>query len=103
MPPGLLSRRLKLLEDRGVVTRRHYSSHPPRADYALTVALAGQPTRWVGHDGQLLGGMAASLMMFPEHGIVVSVISNTSYADTESLGLSIAQAFAAQGNSPARK
>ena len=68
-----------------------------------TVALAGQPTRWVGHDGQLLGGMAASLMMFPEHGIVVSVLSNTSYADTEALGLSIAQAFAALGNSPARK
>ena len=36
--PGLLSRRLKLLEARGVVTRRMYTDHPPRAEYALTDA-----------------------------------------------------------------
>src|SRR5262249_24621748 len=36
MVPGILSRRLKLLEDRGIVTRRMYSDHPPRAEYALT-------------------------------------------------------------------
>jgi len=34
--PGILSRRLKLLEDRGIVTRRMYSDHPPRAEYSLT-------------------------------------------------------------------
>lgn len=34
--PGLLSRRLKLLEERGIVTRRMYTDHPPRAEYALT-------------------------------------------------------------------
>jgi DNA-binding HxlR family transcriptional regulator len=34
--PAILSRRLKLLEDRGIVTRRMYSEHPPRAEYALT-------------------------------------------------------------------
>jgi DNA-binding HxlR family transcriptional regulator len=34
--PGILSRRLKLLEDRGVVTRRMYLEHPPRAEYSLT-------------------------------------------------------------------
>jgi DNA-binding HxlR family transcriptional regulator len=34
--PGILSRRLKLLEDRGVVTRRIYLERPPRAEYALT-------------------------------------------------------------------
>jgi CubicO group peptidase (beta-lactamase class C family) len=59
-----------------------------------TVELAGRQTRWVGHDGTLLGGMVASLMTFPEHGIVVSLTSNTSYADTESLAVKIAQAFA---------
>jgi serine beta-lactamase-like protein LACTB len=59
-----------------------------------TVALAGQQARWVGHDGAVLGGMAASLMTFPERGLVISVTSNTSYADTESLALKIAQAFA---------
>ena len=68
-----------------------------------TVALAGEQTRWVGHDGMVLGGMVASLMTFPERGLVVSVTSNTSYADTESLALKIAQAFAEQGKEPARK
>ena len=34
--PGVLSQRLKLLEENGVVDRRMYSDHPPRAEYALT-------------------------------------------------------------------
>lgn len=68
-----------------------------------TVTLAGEQTRVVGHDGESLGGMVASLMAFPEHGIVVSVTSNISYADTFSLGTEIAQAFAEQGTRPARK
>ncbi len=55
-----------------------------------------------GHDGESLGGMVASLMTVPEHGIVVSVTSNTSYADTFAVALKIAQAFAEQGRSPAR-
>lgn len=59
-----------------------------------SVTLEGKPTRVVGHDGELLGGRAASLMTFPEHGIVVAVTSNISYADTFSIGLRIAQAFA---------
>ena len=42
-------------------------------------------------------------MTFPERGIVVAVTSNISYADTSSLALKIAQAFAEQGKSPARK
>ena len=36
VPPGILSRRLKLLEDRGIVARHMYLEHPPRAEYALT-------------------------------------------------------------------
>jgi CubicO group peptidase (beta-lactamase class C family) len=67
-----------------------------------TVTLAGQPTRVVGHDGDSLGGMVASLVTFPEHGIVASVTSNISYADTFSLAVRIAQAFAGQRKSPAR-
>ncbi len=59
-----------------------------------TVTLAGQQTRVVGHDGNSLGGMVASLMTFPEHGIVVSVMSNTSYADTFAIAVKIAEAFA---------
>jgi CubicO group peptidase (beta-lactamase class C family) len=68
-----------------------------------TVALAGTPARWVGHDGTSLGGMVASLMTFPEHRIVVSVTSNISYAGTEALALKIAEAFAGQGRVPAHE
>ena len=68
-----------------------------------TAALAGEQTRLVGHDGESLGGMVASFMTFPEHGIVVAVTSNTSYADTYSVAVTIAQAFAEQRRSPARK
>ena len=68
-----------------------------------TVALAGQQTRTVGHNGDSLGGMVASLMTVPEHGIVVSVTSNISYADTFGVAVKIAQAFAEQWRSPARK
>ena len=68
-----------------------------------TVTLAGKQTSVVGHDGDSLGGMVASFMTFPEHGLVVSVMSNTSYADTFAVAVNIAQAFAEQRKSPARK
>jgi serine beta-lactamase-like protein LACTB len=58
-----------------------------------TATLAGTSTRVVGHDGALLGGNAVSLMTFPEHGIVVAVMSNMSYADTAGVGAKIAEAF----------
>jgi serine beta-lactamase-like protein LACTB, mitochondrial len=61
-----------------------------------TTTLAGKETRVVGHDGDSLGGMLASFMTFPDHGITVSVTSNTSYADTYGLAVKIAQAFAAR-------
>jgi serine beta-lactamase-like protein LACTB len=61
-----------------------------------TVTLAGEQTRVVGHDGDVLGGMLASFLTFPERGLVVAVTSNISYADTFSIGLKIAEAFAAQ-------
>jgi len=34
--PAVLSHRLKVLETHGIVSRRLYSEHPPRAEYALT-------------------------------------------------------------------
>jgi CubicO group peptidase (beta-lactamase class C family) len=67
-----------------------------------TAALAGGHTRSAGHDGTVLGGMASSLLTFPEHGIVVAVTSNISYADTEGVASSIAQAFAERRSGPAR-
>ena len=58
-----------------------------------TVTLAGQQARSVGHDGELLGGIAGSLMTFRDRGIAVAVLSNTSYADTPAVALKIAEAF----------
>ena len=66
-----------------------------------TATLAGKETHLVGHDGDSLGGMVASFMTFPEYGIVVSVISNISYADTYGLAVKIAEGFAAPGKGPA--
>jgi DNA-binding HxlR family transcriptional regulator len=34
--PNLLSDRLKLMEEYGLISRRFYSEHPPRAEYLLT-------------------------------------------------------------------
>lgn len=59
-----------------------------------TATVSGKAARIVGHDGDMMGGMVASLMTLPEHGIVVSVISNISYAGTHDLALKIAEAFA---------
>jgi DNA-binding HxlR family transcriptional regulator len=36
IPPKLLSDRLRVLEEEGVIAREMYSEHPPRASYALT-------------------------------------------------------------------
>jgi serine beta-lactamase-like protein LACTB len=59
-----------------------------------TVQLLEKTVRMVGHDGDSLGGMVSTLMTFREQGLVVAVISNTSYSNTFSLGERIAQAFA---------
>jgi DNA-binding HxlR family transcriptional regulator len=34
--PNTLSARLKTLEDSGIIERRFYADHPPRAEYVLT-------------------------------------------------------------------
>lgn len=36
MSPNTLSARLKTLEEHGIVERRIYEDHPPRAEYVLT-------------------------------------------------------------------
>jgi DNA-binding HxlR family transcriptional regulator len=35
--PNTLSARLKTLEENGIVERRFYADHPPRAEYLITV------------------------------------------------------------------
>lgn len=52
-------------------------------------------TKVIGHDGDVLGGQAASFLTLADSGIVVSVITNTSYADTFGVAVKIAKAFAA--------
>ena len=78
-------------------TGQHVASGEPTG-YGLgwdleTVTLHGRPTRTIGHDGTVLGGMAASLTIFPEHDLVVAITSNISYADTASLAVQVAEAF----------
>jgi hypothetical protein len=41
-------------------------------------------------------GTTAYLMTFPERGIAVAVMSNISFADTRSVALRIAEAFASR-------
>jgi len=47
----------------------------------------------LGHNGDTLGGMAVSLLTFPEHRLAVAVTSNISYSQTSTLAAKIGQAF----------
>ena len=51
LAPNILSDRLKLMEEHGLVARRFYSAHPPRAEYELTAK--GQEL------GTVIGALAA--------------------------------------------
>lgn len=59
-----------------------------------TVTLGGRPTQVVGHDGDLLGGIVSTLLIWREQGLVVAVVANESYADTPAIARDIAEAFA---------
>ena len=68
-------------------------------DYGLgwmleTVPLAGEPTRLASHASRTCVGASTSFLTFPERGLVVAVTANISFADTRSIALKIAQAFA---------
>jgi DNA-binding HxlR family transcriptional regulator len=63
IPPAVLSARLKLLEQEGVVARRQYSDHPPRAEYVLTPK---------GHGlGVVVGALAAWGERLAEHDLSI--------------------------------
>jgi CubicO group peptidase (beta-lactamase class C family) len=65
-----------------------------------TLALAGQPARMAGHGSKEdFIGATTYLMTFPERGLVVAVMANISFADTKSIALNVAQAFAEHGSS----
>ena len=59
-----------------------------------TVTLSETPTRAIGRDGDVLGGQVATLLILPKRGIVVSVLSNVSYAKTHMMAVRIAEGFA---------
>lgn len=67
------------------------------------VTLAGEPTRMVHHARRSLKGGTTSFMTFPARGIAVAVTANIANAITRDIALSIAQAFADQGTSPAAR
>jgi len=68
-----------------------------------TVSLAGAHTRMVGHDGEYFIGGSTSLITIPDRGLVVAVMTNTSFADMAAMALKVAEVFAEQGKSPAPK
>jgi serine beta-lactamase-like protein LACTB len=59
-----------------------------------TVTLGGEPTREVGHASLTIVGSSTSFLTFPDRGIVVAVMANTSRANTRAIALAIAEAFA---------
>jgi len=66
IPASVLSERLKLLEREGIVTRRMYSDHPPRAEYILTSK---------GHDlGLVVGALSSWGEKYAEHDL--SLVDN---------------------------
>lgn len=67
-----------------------------------TAEIAGKPATVIGHNGESLGGVVSSLMTFPEHDLVVAVMSNISYADTYSVAVKVAEAFADAAVRPGR-
>jgi CubicO group peptidase (beta-lactamase class C family) len=60
-----------------------------------TLALAGKEARMAGHGtkGDFIGG-SAYLMTLPDRGLVVAVMTNTSFADVKAIALKLAEAFA---------
>jgi serine beta-lactamase-like protein LACTB, mitochondrial len=61
------------------------------------VPLAGESARLVYHASRSLLGGTTSFMTLPGRGIVIAVTANTSYADTRSIALRIADVFADPG------
>ena len=59
-----------------------------------TTSLAGEPARLVRQDDRRSVGGSTTFLTFPDRGLVVAVASNITFADTSSLALRIAEAFA---------
>jgi CubicO group peptidase (beta-lactamase class C family) len=69
-----------------------------------TVDVAGTPTRTVSHGTKVdFIGTTTTLLTLPERGVVVAVMTNTSFADTKKIAVELAQLFAQPGTTPASK
>lgn len=58
-----------------------------------SLTINGRPTKLVGHDGDILGGMASTFFTIPDHNLHIAIIANTSYSDTYTIATTIAQSF----------
>jgi len=65
-----------------------------------TFSLAGRPALAATDASRTVLGSSTSFMTFPEHGIVVAVMSNTSSASLWPIALELAQSLAEQKTSP---
>ena len=68
-----------------------------------TVTLGRQPARAIGYDGELRDGRVSSFMIVPGRDLIIAVMSNISFADTTSIAMSIAEAFAARPSTGRRE
>ncbi len=70
-------------------------------DYGLgwqtwNLPLGGKTARAIGLDGGLDGGQVATVIAFPDYGLTVAVAANILNADTHSIAVKVAEAFAQQ-------
>lgn len=69
-----------------------------------TIDVTGTPARTVGHSTKVdFIGTSTTLLTLPERGVVVAVMTNTSFADTKKIAVDLARLFAQQGAAPASK
>jgi CubicO group peptidase (beta-lactamase class C family) len=64
-----------------------------------SITINGKPTKVIFHNGDILGGMASTLLSIPTHNLHIAIAANTSYSDTYTIATTIAQSFA----SPTKK
>ena len=59
-----------------------------------TATVLGKQTPTIGYDGESIGGVIGSFLIFPEHHIVVTVLTNTSWVQSYDLAVKVAETFA---------
>jgi CubicO group peptidase (beta-lactamase class C family) len=59
-----------------------------------TATVLGKSTPTIGYDGESIGGTVGSFLIFPEHGITVALLTNTSWVDSYSVAVKVAETFA---------